>query len=120
MTGEHFDTFTRQLGRRRALQALGVATVATASGLTLAGAKGSNKNKKKNTQQKKKREKLQQRIEQESLALCAGQVAECVPLVTAGCDGNAECLALGQSCCQELADCDFEGLLACFAQQDNT
>lgn len=119
MTGMHFDSFTRQLGRRRALQALGAAAVATASGLTLAGAKRGN-NKKKNKQQQKKREKLQKRIDQESLALCAGQVAQCIPLITAGCGDDAECLANGQTCCQELADCDFTGLIACFAQQNNT
>jgi hypothetical protein len=120
MTGSNFDGLTRQIGRRRTLQSLGGAAVAAVSGIALAEAKGGKSNKQKNKQRKKKREKLQQRIDQESLALCAGQVAECIPLITAGCDGSAECLALGQTCCQELADCDFEGLLACFAQQSNS
>lgn len=58
MTGASFDTFARQLGRRRALQALGAAVV-TAGGLTLAGAKNGkhtngNKNKKQNKKIKKK------------------------------------------------------------------
>lgn len=126
MTGIDFDALTQQVGRRRALQALGAAAVATASGLTLAGAKkgangnNNNKNKKKNKQQRQKREKLQQRIDQESLALCASQVPECVTLITANCGGDADCLATGQICCQELADCDFNGLLACFATQNNS
>lgn len=119
MTGMDFDAFTQQFGRRRALQALGAAAVATASGLTLAGAKGGNTNKQQNRQRKQKRKKLQQRIDQESLALCAGQVPGCVTLITANCDGNADCLAAGQLCCQELADCDFTGLIACFADQNN-
>jgi len=111
-----FDGLARQMGRRRTLQALGGALVATASGLTVASAKQNNKDRK---QRKKKQEKLQQRIDQESLALCASQIAECVPLVTSTCGSDAECLATGQLCCQELADCDFQGLLACFAQQNN-
>lgn len=124
MTGIDFDALTQQFGRRRALQALGAAAVATAGGLTLASAKNgahrNNKNKKQNKQQKQKREKLQQRIDQESLALCASQVPECATLITANCGDNAECLAAGQLCCQELADCDFTGLLACFATQNNS
>lgn len=117
MTGIDFDALTRQIGRRRALQALGAAAMATASGLTLASAKnGANRNNKKKNKQK--RNKLQQRIDQESLALCASQVPECVTLITANCGDNAECVAAGQICCQELADCDFTGLLACFATQN--
>ena len=112
-----FDGLARQIGRRRTLQSLGGAALATVSGFALASGKS---NKKKNKQQQKKREKLQQRIDRESLALCAGQVAECVPLITATCGDDAECLATGQTCCQELADCDFTGLIACFAQQNNT
>jgi hypothetical protein len=120
MIQSRFDGFTRQLGRRGALQALGAAAAATASGVSLAGAKKGKSNRQKNQQRKKKQEKLQQRIDQESLALCAGQVPECVTLLTANCDGSASCVATGQTCCQELADCDFSGLVTCFAQQNNT
>ena len=121
MTGIDFDTFTQQFGRRRALQALGAAAVATASGLTLASAKGGNKKKKQQRKQRKqKRKNLQRRIDQESLALCASQVPECVTLITENCGDNAECVATGQLCCQELADCDFTGLIACFERQNNS
>jgi len=113
-----FDGLARQIGRRRTLQSLGGAVVALVSGFALADAKGGkNNNGQKN---RKKKQKLQRRIDQESLALCAGQVSECVTLLTASCGDNAECQALGQTCCQELADCDFPGLLTCIAQQNNT
>lgn len=120
MTGSNFDGLARRLGRRRTLQALGGALVATASGITVAGAKNSKNNNKDRKQRKKKQENLQQRIDQESLALCAGQVSECVTQLTANCEDNAECVALGQTCCQELADCDFPGLLTCIEQPNNT
>lgn len=109
-----FDGLARQIGRRRTLQALSGALVATASGITAASAK-KNSNKQKSKQRKKKQEKLRQRIDQESLALCANQVPECVTLLTENCGEDAECQALGETCCQELADCDFQGLIACFA-----
>jgi hypothetical protein len=105
MTGPGFDTFTRQLGRRRALQAFGAAAVATASGLTLADAKNGN-NKRKNKQQKKK-------TEQKALALCESQVQECTAVLGADCENDAECLARSQQCCQFLATCDFSGLVTC-------
>jgi hypothetical protein len=120
MIESRFDGLTRHLGRRGALQALGVAAVATASGVSLAGAKKGKSNGQKNRKNRQKREKLQQRIDQESLALCASQVPECVTLLTATCDGSATCVATAQTCCRELADCDFSGLVACFAQQNNT
>ena len=122
MDSRAFDGLARQIGRRRTLQALGGALVATASGITLAGAKnnGNNKNNKDRKQRKQKQEKLRQRIDQESLALCAGQVSPCVTLLTANCNGDPECQAIGQTCCQELADCDFSGLLTCLAAQNNT
>lgn len=107
MTGMAFDTFTQQLGRRRALQALGAAAVATASGLTLASAKNGNNGNKK------KRATLQQRIEKKSLALCASQVPECVTLITANCGDNAECLAAGEICCQSLGTCEFAEFFTC-------
>ena len=120
MTGSSFDGMTRQLGRRRTLQALGGALVATASGITLAGAKNSKNNNKDRKRRKQKQAKLQRRIDQESLALCAGQVPDCVTQLTANCGDNAECRAFGQRCCQELADCDFPGLVTCIEQQGNT
>ncbi|MCA9863884.1 MAG: hypothetical protein R2853_18935 [Thermomicrobiales bacterium] len=116
-----FDALARQFGRRRAIQALGASVAAIASGLTLASAKGgNNRSNKKKKQRKQKREKLQQRIDQESLALCASQIPECVTLITANCEDDEECVATGQLCCQELADCDFTGLLACFETQNNS
>ncbi len=105
MNESSFDGLTRQIGRRRTLQSLGGAAVAAVSGIALADAKGGKSNKQKNKQRKKKREKLQQRIDQESLALCAGQVAQCQTLI----GGDSPALA----CCQELVDCDFAGLIAC-------
>lgn len=117
MIGSSFDGIARQIGRRRTLQALGGALVAATSGIAVAGAKNSKSNKDRK-QRKKKQAKLQRRIDQESLALCAGQVPECVTQLTANCEDNAECQAIGQLCCQELADCDFPGLLTCFEQQN--
>jgi len=111
MTGLSFDGFARQLGRRNALQALGIAAMATASGASLAGAKKNGKN----TQQKnrKKKQKLQQRIDEQSLARCAGQVAECDALIAESCEEDAACLAQGQLCCDLLATCAFTEFIAC-------
>jgi hypothetical protein len=91
-----FDALARSLGRRRATQALAAAAATTLSGVALVGAKSNNGNK--NKKQKKK-------INKKALALCAGQVTECQALV----GGNSAQLI----CCQELADCDFGGLVAC-------
>jgi hypothetical protein len=98
---EHaFDALTRSLGRRRAVQALAAAATVTLSGVTLVGAKSNNGNKNKNKKQKKK-------IQKKALALCANQVTECQALV----GGDAAQVI----CCQELADCDFAGLVACLS-----
>lgn len=105
MTGLTFDAFTRQLGRRRAIQSLGAAAVATASGLTLADARNGS-NKQKNKKQKKK-------IQKQAIALCESQAQQCITLITAGCNGDAECLARGQQCCAFLGACDFSGLITC-------
>lgn len=108
MTGMTFDTLTRQLGRRRALQALGAAALASTSGLSLVAARNGNNgnNKRTNKQQKKK-------IKQQALALCEGQTQECLTLISADCNGDAQCLARGQQCCPFLDTCDFSGLLTC-------
>jgi hypothetical protein len=103
-----FDGLTRQLGRRRALQALGAAVMATAGGGSLAGAK-----KGKNTQQKNRKKKQQQRIDEQALGLCAGQVAACDAFIAEDCDGDAGCLAQGQLCCDLLATCAFTEFIAC-------
>ena len=76
MIESRFDGLTRHLGRRGALQALGAAAVATVSGVSLAGAKKGKSNGKKN---RKNKQKLQRRIDEQALALCAGQVTACVP-----------------------------------------
>ena len=108
MIGMTFDTLARQLGRRRALQALGAAALASTGGLSLAAARnGNNGNaRRKNKQQKKK-------IKQQALALCEGQTQECLTLVTADCNDDAQCLARGQQCCAFLNTCDFSGLISC-------
>ena len=98
MTEHTFDALTRSLGRRRAVQALAAAAGVTLSGVTLAGAKSNNGNKNNNKKQNKK-------IKKKALALCANQVTECQALVGAG---SPQLI-----CCQELADCDFAGLVAC-------
>jgi hypothetical protein len=98
VTEHSFDTLTRALGRRNAVQALAAAAAMTLSGVALTGAKSNNGKKKKNKQQDKK-------IKKQALALCAGQVAECQALVGGG---TAQLI-----CCQELADCDFGALVAC-------
>jgi hypothetical protein len=96
MTERSFDALTRSLGRRRAVQAFAAAAATTLSSVKLIGAKSNNgsNNKKQNKKIKKK-----------ALALCATQVAQCVALV----GGDTE----GAICCQELADCDFSGLITC-------
>jgi hypothetical protein len=105
VTTHAFDFLARSLGRRSALQALTAAAAVTLTGSTLAGAKSNNrKNKKKNRKQKKK-------IQKQALALCAGQVTQCQALVGAG---SGELI-----CCQELADCDFAGLVACLNATNN-
>ncbi len=105
MTERSFDTLTRSLGRRRAVQGLAAAATATFSSVTLAGAKSNNnKNKQKNKKQKKK-------IEKQSLALCAAQIAPCQAVIGGG---TAQAI-----CCQELADCDFGGLVTCLDTADN-
>lgn len=110
MTGSSFDGIARQLGRRHALQALGIVAVTTASGVSLAGAKKGKSNGKKNRKQK---QKLQQRIEEQSLARCAGQVTECDALIVESCEGDAGCVAQGQLCCDLLATCAFTEFIAC-------
>jgi hypothetical protein len=106
MDSRAFDGLARRLGRRNALQALGIAAVATASGFTLADAREGKNNRKKNKRQKKK-------LEKQALALCEGQVQECNTLIAGQCNGDPDCLASGQQCCQFLATCDFAGLIAC-------
>lgn len=104
MTEHAFDALTRTLGRRRAVQALAAAAAATLSSVTLIGAKSNNGNKNARKQNKK--------IKKKALALCATQVTQCLTLVGAG--------GVGADCCQELADCDFDGLITCLtAAQDN-
>lgn len=105
MNGLSFDAFARQLGRRRALQALGTTVVATVSGVALADAK-KGKNKNGNKKQKKN-------IEKQALALCAGQVTECDALIAETCEGDAGCVAEGQLCCDLLATCSFTEFIAC-------
>lgn len=105
MTEHSFDTLTRALGRRNAVQALAAAAAMTLSGVTLAGAKSKNGNNKKNKQQEKK-------IKKKALALCADQVTQCQTLIGGG---SAQLI-----CCQELADCDFGALIACLnAETEN-
>lgn len=117
MTGLSFDGLTRQLGRRHALHALGAAAVASASGVSLAGAK---KNGKNNGQKKrKKKQKLQQRIAEQSLARCAGQVPACDVLITENCEGDADCLTQGQLCCDLLATCSFDEFITCISAPSN-
>ncbi len=113
MIQSRFDGLARQLGRRGALQAFGLAAVATVSGASLAG----TKKKGKNNQQKnrKKKQKLQQRIDEQSLARCAAQVAECDVLITQTCEGDAGCVAQGQLCCDLLATCAFTEFIACIS-----
>lgn len=100
MTERSFDALTKSLGRRSAVQALAAAAGATLSGVTLVGAKSNNGNKNK-----RKNKKQNKQIQKKALALCVGQVAQCQTLVGAG---NAQAI-----CCDKLADCDFDGLLAC-------
>lgn len=111
MIGSRFDGLTRQLGRRNALQALGVAAVVTASGVSLAGAKKNGKNNQQKN--RKKKQKQQQRIDELALARCAGQVAECDALIAESCNGDAGCVAQGQLCCDLLATCAFTEFIAC-------
>lgn len=99
MTEHVLDVLTRSLGRRHAVQAL-AAAVATSSGGSLAGAESSKRKKNKKRKQKKAK-----KIDQQSLALCAGQVAQCQTLI----GGSSPALF----CCQELVECDFAGLIAC-------
>jgi hypothetical protein len=110
MTGRTFDAFTRQLGRRRALQALGTAALATVSGVALADAR---KGKNNNGNNKQKNKKQRKNIEEQALALCAAQVTECDALSAATCEGDAECLAKNQLCCDLLATCAFTEFIAC-------
>ena len=70
----------------------------TLSGVALVGAKSNNGNNKKNRKQNK-------RIKKKALALCEAQVVQCQALIGAN---NPQLI-----CCQELADCDFGGLIAC-------
>lgn len=95
MTERSFDALTRALGRRRAVQAFAAAAATTLSGVTMVGAKSNNGNNNKK----------QKKVKKKALALCANQVPECLAQVGSG---GAEIL-----CCQELADCDFAGLIAC-------
>ncbi|MCA9880385.1 MAG: hypothetical protein KC442_21465 [Thermomicrobiales bacterium] len=111
MTGLQFDKVTQQLGRRRALQALGTAAIATASGVALAeGKKGKN-----NGKNRKKNQKVQQRIDEQSLARCASQVTQCDALIAESCEGDAGCVAQGQRCCDLLATCAFTEFIACIS-----
>lgn len=109
MNGLRFDAFARQLGRRRALQALGTAAVVTVSGAALADAKKGKNNNGNNKQKNKK----QKKGEKQALALCAGQVAECDALSAQLCEGDLECLAQNQLCCDLLATCAFTEFIAC-------
>ncbi|MCA9877941.1 MAG: hypothetical protein KC442_09165 [Thermomicrobiales bacterium] len=111
MTGFTFDAVARQIGRRRALQALGAAAVATVSGISPTEAKRNGGNKRKNRKKKRK----QQRIEEQSLALCAGQVAQCNAVIAQSCGEGEGCQAQ-QRCCELLATCDFAGVIICLNQ----
>lgn len=113
MTSLHFDTLARQFGRRRALQALGAAAMATAGGMALADAKNGKNNGKNQQKNRKKKQKQQQRIEEQALALCAAQVTECDALIPESCGDNAECVAQSQLCCDLLATCAFTEFIAC-------
>jgi hypothetical protein len=97
VTERSFDALTRSLGRRRAVQAFGAAAAATLSSVTLIGAKSKNGNKNTKKQNKK--------IKKKALALCATQVTQCLALA------NDDPKTV--TCCQELADCDFDGLITC-------
>lgn len=110
MTNLSLDALARNLGRRRALQAFTAAAATTLTGVTLAGAKSNNGKKQNN---RKKRKQQQRRIDKQSLALCAGEVAQCETLIRDLCQSNDDCLAAQLPCCQELAVCDFGGLISC-------
>lgn len=116
MNESRFDGLARQLGRRGALQAFGLAAVATVSGVSLAGAKKGKNNGKKN---RKNKQKLQQRIDEQALARCAAQVAECDVLIAETCEGDAGCVAQGQLCCDLLATCSFTEFIACLNAPSN-
>jgi hypothetical protein len=63
----------------------------------------------KNKSKKKGKKKAKQK--------CQSQVETCSTLVgntNCGSDPEPECLAFVANCCQFLADCDFNGLIACF------
>lgn len=108
-----FDAFARQLSRRSALRGLSVTMLAAAGGLALEDAASGKRGKKA----KQRKKKLRKRIEEESLALCAGQVPECLPLLTVNCDSDdVECLAFGDRCCGFLATCDFAAAAACLLE----
>lgn len=115
MNEQRFDAFARQVSRRSALRGLSVTALAAGGGLALADAASGKSNKQQQKKKrKKKQEKLQKRIEEESLALCAGQVPQCLPLLNAECDSDdVECLAFGERCCGFLATCDFAAAAAC-------
>lgn len=99
-----FDGLTRRLGRRRSLQALSVAAIATVNVVMLADAKNG-----KNTNGGNRKKNKQQKV----LALCKGQVQECAALISEQCNDDEVCLADVQRCCQLLATCDFAGLVPC-------
>lgn len=116
MDDRGFDAIARQLSRRNALRALSVTLLAGGGGWALADP-ANGKRGKKAKQRKKKQAKLQQRIEEESLALCAGQVPQCLPLLNVNCNSDdVECLAFGERCCAFLATCDFAAAAACLLE----
>ena len=88
------------LSRRRLIRAGGLG----AFGLGLGVVAAQQTSAKKGKQRKKKGDVNK---------LCKTQVAPCQDVLTAVCDGDADCLTTVQTCCPRMATCDFGGFLAC-------
>jgi hypothetical protein len=114
MTGSSFDGMTRHLGRRHALQPLGLAALAVAGGSSLASAKKGKSNGQRNRKRKKKKlARQKEAIRQQALARCASQIPACEAEIRRACDNGPNCLSLALPCCQPLQTCDFTTFFVC-------
>jgi hypothetical protein len=91
------------LTRRASLMALGTAGLATLAHPITSDAK--KKGKKK-------------RNKGDVFKLCKKQVGQCIDVLTPECNGDPECLATVDRCCQLLSQCDLDGNLDCLAAAD--
>jgi hypothetical protein len=97
MSHAMFDRLTR----RTAFLTLGAAGLAGVKGVPATDAKNKHKNKHKKTK----------KVDVNSL--CKKQRGQCITTLTPTCQGDAQCAAKAQTCCQALGICDPAGFLLC-------